>query len=474
MTPLHDHSAIYSLKNNEECQWGLRSDVRRVMLYEKLCDAEALEKAVLLHPTEAIMLTLLDGTTPLGEVERRAAFLFNLAAEEACAKIEALLGRHSEALQQGLAPSARRYDPREFIIPAHQVDLETKRLYKPIGMTIHVSDDCMRKCIYCNIHKRRTAELSNLTLERWDELIDECARLGMVSVSLSGGDPFMRRDVPEIVAALTSRGIHPFCATKSHISRAMAERLAAAGLKRLQVSIDAPTPGLADLMAGSRGYFDGATSSIRNVRAAGITVRTNCVMTRLNARYAEQLVPMLADLGVDTVSITGFARSAYVKDDLNEALFIDAADRQLLEGLRDRFPQVRLRISVQNDAGEMSVRERTAAFGGRAQCSAGRWGFIAHSDGKATLCDEMPVNDFHVIGDLTTQSIMEVWQAPKVLELLEPPREKFRGTPCFTCSEYWECHHEYGRCFRDSMKAFGAFYAPSPNCPRAPTGLRQT
>jgi radical SAM protein with 4Fe4S-binding SPASM domain len=284
----------------------------------------------------------------------------------------------------------------------------------------------------------------------------------------------MRKDLPEMVRRLNDLGIPPMLATKGHVTAEIAGRLAAAGMKRMQVSIDAASPGVADLLTGSTGYFHDAIDSIRNIRAEGIFVRTNCIMTRLNVRLAPKLIALLQDLGVTSISLTGFGRSAYIDNDLNDALFIGDDDRDFLNELPGKFPKVDLKISAPSDRGATSPEERAKVFGSRSSCSAGFWGLIAHADGKVTLCDEMPVSDFHVVGSLRTHSIMEVWNSPRMDDLLFPERDLFRDTACSTCREFVECHTVTGRCFRDAMKAFGSYWAPSPNCPSAPAGLRQT
>jgi radical SAM protein with 4Fe4S-binding SPASM domain len=231
------------------------------------------------------------------------------------------------------------------------------------------------------------------------------------------------------------------------------------------------------MLTGSRGFFAQATASIRNLVATGITVRVNSVITHFNVRQVPRLIDLLFGLGVSTISLTGFARSLYLNEEENADLFLDAGERRWLEDVHaNRTPEERRRaiLQVPKDWSEYSAEEKHMLFPERAKCSAGRWGLILRSDGKVTLCDELPGTGPEVVGDLSHQTLMEVWRSAHLEELLYPAREKFAGTQCYECEDLSRCHLDKGRCVRDALKAYGRFYAPMPFCPRAPLSPRLT
>jgi MoaA/NifB/PqqE/SkfB family radical SAM enzyme len=466
---------VLALKADGNSRWCLRDDVRRVVIYEFRILVQETNALGLLHPTEAVILALFNGERTVGDVDRRVEWLFDVDAATARSMVDKIVARSKDSLQEGKPLDGNIYDPAKFIIPADQVDLQTPRLYKPLSLICHVSDDCMRRCIYCNVQKARTRDLKLLPLARWEQLADECAALEMASLTFGGGDPFMRPDVERIVRYFLRRKLHPFLVTKSHIRSDRAKRLAEMGIRRMQVSIDAPVQHLADMLTGSPGFFAEATASIRNLIAAGIIVRVNSVITHFNVRQVPRLIDLLLGLGISDMSLSGFGRSMYLGDEENADLFLDASDRQWLEDMyarRTSEERRRVSLNVPKDTSELTLEEKHSEFVERAVCSAGRWGLVLHSDGKATLCDELPVTESQVVGDLSHQSLMEVWRSPYLDELLYPPREKFAGTVCYECEDFDQCHQDRGRCVRDALKAYGKFYAPPPNCPRAPAAPR--
>jgi MoaA/NifB/PqqE/SkfB family radical SAM enzyme len=466
---------VLALKADGDTRWCLRDDVRRVVIYELTTETEDINKCGLLHPTEAVILALFDGERTIADVDCRVEYLFEVDATVARTMVDNLLKRWKEALQEGKPPGGNIYDPAKFVIPADQVDLQTPRLYKPLSLNCHLSDDCMRHCIYCNVQKARTQDLNLLPLARWEQLAEECAELEMPCLTLAGGDPFMRPDMERIIGFFLRRGLHPFLVTKSLIRPDRAQRLAEMGIRRMQISMDAPVPYLADMLTGSHGFFAEVTASIRNLTAAGIIVRVNSVITHFNVRQVPRLIDLLFGLGISTISLTCFARSLYLSEEENADLFPDANDRQWLEGMyarRSAEERHRVHLQTPKDSSEYSVEEKYIRFPERPVCSAGRWGLIVRSDGKVTLCDELPPTESELVGDLSHQSLMEVWRSQRLDELVSPSRKKFVGTVCYDCEDFDRCHQDRGRCVRDALKAYGQFYAPVPDCPRAPTAPR--
>jgi radical SAM protein with 4Fe4S-binding SPASM domain len=464
----------YGFKQTADIRWAMRNDVRRALIYQQSLDSQAVIGLSLMHPIEAVILALFSGQRTARGVSRDVASLFETPQERAESAVKRVLALRREAVEKNPVRDSF-YNPADFVVPANQIDLSSWRLYKPIMLIMHVSDDCMRNCLYCNVEKRRRSVISEMPVQRWAELAAECRALGVACVQLSGGDPFFRKDAIAIVSTFLDQGIHPLVATKSLISKQAAQKLFCAGLKRIQVSIDAPFLELADRLTGSTGYYPQAVSSIQNSLEAGITVRTNTVVTALNVRYVPQLVRFLAGLGVDMISLTQFGSSLYV--DHNRELFLSTADAEWLKsqmpGLQQEIgPRSVTRFSYHLDASFTDPNERARIFAERSRCTAGRWAMVIHSDGKVTLCDEMPLQPAFVVGDVSRQSIADVWESPLIASLTRPSQGDFAGTVCHGCIEFEVCHSDKGRCFRDAYKAFGKFHAPMPLCPRAPAGTR--
>ena len=87
------------------------------------------------------------------------------------------------------------------------------------------------------------------------------------------------------------------------------------------------------------------------------------------------------------------------------------------------------------------------------------------ADGRAFLCEQMKMSEEFVVGDLSVQSIQEVWNSPRLLDFIYPERERFEGTICRQCPEFEKCMWESGRCYRDAYFCYGTIYDSPPLCP---------
>jgi cyclic pyranopterin phosphate synthase len=113
------------------------------------------------------------------------------------------------------------------------------------NLRVSVTDRCNLRCTYCmpeDVVFRDKSEL--LTFEEIAAFVRVAAGLGIDKVRLTGGEPLMRRDLPELVRMVVGiPGIADVGMTTNGILLARHARdLYAAGLRRLNVSLDTLDP----------------------------------------------------------------------------------------------------------------------------------------------------------------------------------------------------------------------------------------
>ena len=109
-------------------------------------------------------------------------------------------------------------------------------------LRVSVTDRCNYRCVYCmpeeGMSWRPRGDL--LTFEEIGRLVGVFAGLGIEKVRITGGEPTVRADIDKLVGAISAvPGIRDLAmTTNAHTLRSLAPRLRAAGLTRLNVSID--------------------------------------------------------------------------------------------------------------------------------------------------------------------------------------------------------------------------------------------
>lgn len=85
----------------------------------------------------------------------------------------------------------------------------TGRSGKIRSISLEVTHDCVARCIMCNIWKI-PPEVPNLPVEEWLRLLRSPILSGLVEIDVTGGEPFLRRDLPELfrgIARLKGQGV---------------------------------------------------------------------------------------------------------------------------------------------------------------------------------------------------------------------------------------------------------------------------
>ncbi|MFC6652629.1 GTP 3',8-cyclase MoaA [Paenibacillus rhizoplanae] len=175
------------------------------------------------------------------------------------------------------------------------------QLRRPIhDLRISVTDRCNFRCSYCmpkEIFGEDYAFLPASELLTFDEicrLTRLFVSLGVSKIRLTGGEPLMRRHLPELVTKISAiPGVEDMgLTTNGVLLGGQAAPLYAAGLRRLNVSLDALEPELFGRMNG-RGFRPGMIlEAIDQAAAAGFEVKVNMVVQR--GVNESEILPMAA------------------------------------------------------------------------------------------------------------------------------------------------------------------------------------
>ena len=150
-------------------------------------------------------------------------------------------------------------------------------------LRISVTDRCNERCLYCmpEGYKGWERRPDHLTAEEIVRVVRVAAELGFRKFRLTGGEPLVRGDVPEIIRAITGiPGVESVgLSTNGTKLAALAKSLHASGLRMANVSLDALDPEIYRRITG--GNLAAVLAGIRAALAAGFErVKLNCVLMR--------------------------------------------------------------------------------------------------------------------------------------------------------------------------------------------------
>ncbi len=184
-----------------------------------------------------------------------------------------------------VAVSVRPHRSRDDTAPAMPLEGPLVDRYGRMhdDLRISVTDRCNLRCVYCMPEE-------GLSFLRMDQLLtfDEITRvarvarsLGVTALRITGGEPLVRKGLPGLIARLAALGFEDLAVTTNGTELAgMAEKLAAAGLRRVNVSCDSLQPERFEAIR-RRGVLNDVLRAMDAAEAAGLTpLKVNVVLLR--------------------------------------------------------------------------------------------------------------------------------------------------------------------------------------------------
>ncbi|HUZ64457.1 MAG TPA: GTP 3',8-cyclase MoaA [Acetobacteraceae bacterium] len=171
-------------------------------------------------------------------------------------------------------------------------------------LRVSVTDRCDLRCVYCMAEDMSFLPKSEiLTMEELDRICAAFIRLGVRKLRITGGEPLVRRQVMTLFDTLGARighGLDELTLTTngSQLDR-FAEPLRAAGVKRVNISLDTLDP---DRFAAITrwGKIDKTLAGIFAAKAAGLAIKINAVALReVNEGEFDTLIEWCGQHGFD-------------------------------------------------------------------------------------------------------------------------------------------------------------------------------
>ncbi|MFT4253873.1 MAG: GTP 3',8-cyclase MoaA [Caulobacter sp.] len=217
---------------------------------------------------------------------------------------------------------------------------DTPRLIDGFGravsyLRVSVTDRCDLRCVYCMAeHMTFLPKAEVLTLEELDRLTSTFVGLGVRKVRLTGGEPLVRKGIMELVEALSRHlktgALDELTLTTNGTQLAQhAQRLAAAGIKRINVSLDTLKPDLFRRLTRG-GDVTRVIGGIDAALAAGLQVKINAVaLKRDNAAELPALISWAHARGCDMTLIETMPLGEIDEDRTDQFLSLRDVRREL-------------------------------------------------------------------------------------------------------------------------------------------------
>jgi SynChlorMet cassette radical SAM/SPASM protein ScmE len=303
----------------------------------------------------------------------------------------------------------------------------------PKSVDLEITSTCNLRCKYCS-HFTSAGEVGqDLSKEEWFEFFEELNRCAVMNVCLSGGEPFYRDSLKELIEGVVrNRMRFSILSNGTLITDEVAAFLAST--KRcdsVQVSIDGSIPITHDAFRG-KGTFFKAIEGIRSLEKHHVPVTVRVTIHRQNVTDLENVAKLL----LEKIGLPGFSTNSASHMGLcrknAEQVQLTTEERSLaMEALLKLNKKYNGRIGatagplaegrdwLEMEQARREGKDRIPGRGYLISCGGVMSKMAVRADGVMVPCSQMPQIE---LGRINKDDLKEVWQNHPELKRLRERR----------------------------------------------------
>jgi radical SAM protein with 4Fe4S-binding SPASM domain len=333
-----------------------------------------------------------------------------------------------------VAPLAR---PALRHLPLAAVARGQDQAWRPIYAVWELTLKCDLACRHCGSRAGR-ARPDELSTAECLDLVRQMAELGVMEVTVIGGEAYLHDGWIEIVRAIHRAGMRCSMTTGGRgLTKERAQAAGEAGLQSASVSIDGRET-THDRLRGVAGAYGAARQAAANLRRAGVKVAVNTQINKLSMPELSDVLETVIELGAFAWQIqltVAMGRAADSPD-----LLIQPEDLlelfPLLARLKGRCDEAGVLLWPANNIGYFGPYDSTLrgsiGLGHSASCSAGCTTLGIEADGAIKGCPSLQSLPW-TGGNIRDASLKDIWERSAALRYMRDRTVDDLWGYCRTC-----------------------------------------
>ena len=305
----------------------------------------------------------------------------------------------------------------------------------------HLTERCNLRCTHCYQTGKGSDELPlgaiKAAIDEIEEMLSAWSDTYGIhfapSFNITGGEPFLHRDIFEILEELRRRHFDVFLLSNGTlVDKDRAKFLSWLGVKGVQISIEGPEE-IHEEIRG-KGSFAASLRGVEHLIDAGVAVTLNATLSGINAGHFMEMIAISLSLGVQKLGFSRLVPSGRGAALLNQMLPKEAV-KEIYEKIFSCGTSG-LEIVTGDPVASQMMSSHDGSDSGSfptGGCAAGVSGFTLLADGTITPCRRLPIP----VGNVRKDALREVWASSGVLEALRD-RSRYTGK-CGTCKRWAAC-----------------------------------
>jgi radical SAM protein with 4Fe4S-binding SPASM domain len=247
----------------------------------------------------------------------------NSGAEKTVEMIHEKYGTQKDIITKDLTEivkslSAIMHDDYRNAARISTVDYNPQSIKYPVLSEIALTYRCQNRCDFCYASSPyRGNDFKEMTTHQVKLIIDRIHGDAKVpTISFTGGEPTMRKDLPELIEYAVKKGMRTNLITNGIKSsdKELVKKFSGAGLHSAQVSLESHDELIHNRITGNLESYKKTVAGIHNLKLAGIHTHTNTTICRWNRNHLIPIVKFVKDefnapyLSMNMIIATGIAK----------------------------------------------------------------------------------------------------------------------------------------------------------------------
>lgn len=335
------------------------------------------------------------------------------------------------------------------------------------SLYFYLTSRCNHACYHCyqktvkQVDETPSISSDEISTNQIIQFIDSAIPLGLRSVKFTGGEPFLRKDMLDLVREAYLRGLQVSIEANGFgISDKAAALLAEYGVQ-VSISLDGSNKEVHDGLRGKKGAFDTALTAIKNLKSAGCEVKVITAVSLCNIKELEKIAELISIHGVtgwkinpvNELGVAGESRKAH--EMLVPVAIFNLFQRIRTERFRERYGLI---IFLEGPPVFSSLKDI-------AETGCGTCPFLnimgVLADGRLSFCGIGYTHPELTFGH-SSDNLADLWHNHNILQQARAQIPEQISEPCSHCVFIQSC---MGSCRALAYQAgTGHFTDPHPWC----------
>ncbi len=308
-----------------------------------------------------------------------------------------------------------KIDSEDFLYQLIKDEFKEKSL--PASLTWEVTGCCNLRCLHCYIINERNLlhqTQNELELEEIDRIIQQASESGCIQIIITGGEPFLRKDLKDIILSIKKHGIlYSIYTNGTLITKEILDFLEKNPPVAIELSIYGATETVYDSVTRQKGSYRKFRKGLELLLDRHFNLRLKSIAMKQNFHEIEAMKIFSREIGVefrfDSLIIPAIDGSnAPIKSRLSpkQIVILEMEDKRIIDEIKFLMKKERKKVDFYN-------------------CGAGRYEANIDFQGRMSLCsvDRVPYYN------LRRGNFKEGWKFVSELREIEYPKD----SKCIEC-----------------------------------------